>query len=40
MIKPYIVDSLKEGNENKKRKSWIYILYDKDKLIKKKEELE
>ncbi|CAK57606.1 unnamed protein product (macronuclear) [Paramecium tetraurelia] len=35
-IQPYIVDSVKGG----KRKSWIYIMYEKDQLIKKKDEFD
>jgi hypothetical protein len=37
-IKPYLVPSCKEGNPL--RESWIYIMYEKDKKIKKKDELE
>ena len=35
-IKPYIVESVKGGQ----RKSWIYIMYEKDQLIKKKDEFD
>lgn len=34
LIEPYIVPSYKLGTP---RKSWIYIMYDKDKIIKKKD---
>ena len=34
LIEPYIVPSYKKGTP---RKSWIYIMYDKDKIIKKKD---
>ena len=34
LIEPYIVPSYKNGTP---RKSWIYIMYDKDKIIKKKD---
>lgn len=37
-IKPYLVPSCKEGHPI--RESWIYIMYEKDKKIKKKDELE
>lgn len=36
IIEPYIVESVKGG----KRKSWIYIMYEKDQLIKKKDEFD
>ena len=36
MIKPYIVESITGGQ----RKSWIYIMYEKDKLIKKADDLD
>lgn len=39
-IKPYLVKSQKPGYENIERKSWIYIMYDKDKLITKKEDMD
>eukprot|EP01017_Pseudomicrothorax_dubius_P007680 TRINITY_DN12412_c0_g1_i1.p1 TRINITY_DN12412_c0_g1~~TRINITY_DN12412_c0_g1_i1.p1 ORF type:complete len:107 (+),score=16.50 TRINITY_DN12412_c0_g1_i1:64-384(+) len=32
-LQPYVVDSTK--NEAEKRKSWIHIMYEKDKRIKK-----
>jgi len=34
------VPSMLPGKEGTSRKSWIYIMYEKDKLIKKNEELE
>jgi len=39
-IEPYIVPSKRPGKEHEMRKSWIYIMYEKDKLIKKKEDLD
>ena len=39
-IKPYIVKSKKLGHEGEDRKSWIYIMYEKDKIIKKKEDFD
>ena len=39
-IKPYIVNSQKQGQEHVKRKSWIYIMYEKDKVITKKEDMD
>ena len=35
-----MVPSIIPGKEGILRKSWIYIMYEKDKLIKKKEELQ
>jgi len=40
LLKPYIVHSVKPGKEAIERKSWIYIMYEKDKIIRKKEELQ
>jgi len=39
-IEPYIVPSKKPGNEGQLRKSWIYIMYEKDKLVKKSIDLD
>lgn len=39
-IEPYWVNSIKEGQENVKRKSWIYIMYEKDLIIKKKDDID
>jgi hypothetical protein len=39
-IEPYMVPSIKENKENQLRKSWIYIMYEKDKIIKKKDDFD
>jgi len=39
-IEPYIVKSKKPGREGEMRKSWIYIMYEKDKLVKKSVDLD
>lgn len=39
-IEPYIVPSKKPGREGQMRKSWIYIMYEKDKLVKKSIDLD
>jgi len=39
-IKPYIIKSNKPGKEKENRKSWIYIMYEKDKIIKKKDDMD
>lgn len=39
-IKPYLVPSHIPGQEGQMRKSWIYIMFEKDMLVKKKEEFD
>jgi hypothetical protein len=39
-IEPYMVPSCKEGRETQLRKSWIFIMYEKDKIIKKKDDFD
>jgi len=39
-IQPYIIKSKKPGNEGQDKKSWIYIMYEKDKIIKKKDDFD
>ncbi len=39
-IQPYLVHSQKAGKEDVIRKSWIYIMFEKDKLVPKKEEID
>ncbi|EAR87943.1 transmembrane protein, putative (macronuclear) [Tetrahymena thermophila SB210] len=39
-IKPYLVPSHIPGKEGQMRKSWIYIMYEKDMLVKKKDEFD
>ncbi|KRW98754.1 hypothetical protein PPERSA_03889 [Pseudocohnilembus persalinus] len=40
VLKPYLVKSSVPGREDITRKSWIYIMYEKDKMITKKEDLD
>lgn len=39
-IQPYLIPSIKIGKKKELRKSWIYIMYEKDQLIKKKDEID
>ena len=39
-IEPYIVKAKNPNKEGEMRKSWIYIMYEKDKLIKKAVDLD